>query len=57
MAESYGIVHDLDGMTGVSEPRPAVFVVDGDRTVEHAWVASGWPDFPEYDALEAVLEG
>ncbi|MCU4741231.1 peroxiredoxin family protein [Natronoglomus mannanivorans] len=55
VAEAYGIAHDLDGMAGVSEPRPAVFVVDGDRTVEQAWVASEWPDFPDYDALEAVL--
>ncbi|MFC3959630.1 redoxin domain-containing protein [Halovivax cerinus] len=56
VAESYGVVHDLDGMTGVAEPRPAIFVLDGDRTIEYAWVATEWPDFPDYDELEAVLD-
>jgi len=56
VAERYGIVNDLDGMTGVTEPRPAVFLVDADRTVEYAWVAEEWPAFPDYDALEAAVD-
>ncbi len=56
VAEQYGIVNDLDGMSGVSEPRPAVFVIDGERAVEYAWVASEWPDFPEYDEIEAAID-
>ena len=56
VAEAYDVVHDLDGMTGVSEPRPAVFVVDGERVVRYAWVAEEWPDFPDYDDLEAALD-
>ncbi len=52
VAREYGIEHDLDGMTGVSEARPAVFLLDDDRTVEYAWVASEWPDFPDYDEVE-----
>ena len=56
VAERYGIVNDLDGMTGVSEPRPATFVVDEERTVQYAWVAEKHPDFPEYDDLEAAVE-
>ena len=56
VAEEYGIAHDLDGMAGVSEPRPAVFLLDEDRTVEYAWVAEEWPDFPDYDEVEAALE-
>jgi len=56
VAEAYGVVNDLDGMTGVSEPRPAVFLVDVDRTVRYAWVASEWPEFPDYDAVEAALD-
>ncbi|WP_267641188.1 redoxin domain-containing protein [Haloarchaeobius amylolyticus] len=55
VAEAYGIENPLDGMTGVSEPRPAVFLVDEDRTVEYAWVAEQWPDFPDYDAVEDAL--
>ena len=55
VAEAYGIVNDLDGMAGISEPRPAVFLLDGERTVEYAWVASEWPDFPDYDEIEDAL--
>ena len=55
VAEEYGIVNDLDGMHGVSEPRPAVFLLDDERTVEYAWVASEWPDFPDYDEIEDAL--
>ncbi|PSP54705.1 peroxiredoxin [Halobacteriales archaeon QS_1_67_19] len=56
VAEQYGISHDLDGMAGVSEPRPAVFLLDEDRTVEYAWVAEEWPEFPDYDDIEAALD-
>lgn len=56
VAETYGVVHDLDDMTGITEPRPAIFVLDADRTVEYAWVATEWPDFPDYDELEAALD-
>ena len=56
VAEAYDIVHDLDGMTGVAEPRPAVFVVDEERVIRYAWVAEEWPDFPDYDDLETALD-
>ncbi|KPN29581.1 hypothetical protein SY89_00295 [Halolamina pelagica] len=56
VAELYGIEHDLDGMTGIVEHRPAMFLLAEDRTVEYAWVASEWPDFPDYDAVEAAIE-
>ncbi len=56
VAEDYGVVHDLDGMAGVNEPRPAVFLLDEDRTVEYAWVAAEWPDFPNYDEIEDTLD-
>ena len=55
VAEAYGIDMDLDGMAGITEPRPAVFLLDSDRTVEYAWVGQEWPDFPDYDAVEAKL--
>ena len=51
VAEQYDIVNDLDGMAGLSEPRPAVFVVDSELTVQYAWVADEWPAFPDYDEL------
>jgi peroxiredoxin len=56
IANQYDVANDLDGMTGISEPRPAAFVLDTERTVEYAWVASEWPDFPDYDELASALE-
>lgn len=56
VAEQYGISHDLDGMAGIEEPRPAVFVVDEARTIQYAWVATEWPEFPPYDEIEDALE-
>ncbi|WP_418904755.1 redoxin domain-containing protein [Natronomonas aquatica] len=55
VAQRYDIVHDLDGMAGITEPRPAVFLVDGELTVEYAWVADVWPESPPYDAIESEL--
>ncbi|MFB6352716.1 MAG: redoxin domain-containing protein [Halobacteriales archaeon] len=56
VAEAYGVTHALDGMAGVVEPRPAVFLVDTDRTVRYAWAAAEWPAFPDYDAVEAAID-
>jgi peroxiredoxin len=56
VAETYGIAHDLDGMAGIEEPRPAVFVLDEDRTVDYAWVATEWPDLPDYEAVESAID-
>lgn len=55
VAETYGVVHDLDGMTGVTEPRPAMFHLAEDRTVIDEWVATEWPQNPPYDEMEASL--
>jgi peroxiredoxin len=56
VASAYGVEHDLDGMAGVTEHRLATFLVDADREVRHAWVASRQPDFPDYDALAAAVD-
>ena len=56
IAEAYGIAHDLDGMAGIEEPRPAVFLLDADRTIEYAWVASEWPEFPDSGEIERPLD-
>lgn len=56
VAEEYGIEHELDGMTGVAEPRPAVFLVDHELVVKYSWVAGKWPEFPPYDEVEEELE-
>lgn len=55
IAEAHGIAHDLDGMTGISEPRLAFVAIDDDCAVDTAWVTTEWPEFPDYDDLEATL--
>ncbi len=55
VARDWGIANDLDGMEGVEEPRPAVFAVDADMTVEYAWVADEYPEFPPYDEVEEAV--
>jgi peroxiredoxin len=55
VAEAYGVANDLDGMAGVTEPRPATVLIDTDRTVRYAWVAEEWPAFPPYDDLEREI--
>lgn len=55
IAEEYDLVNDLDGMAGISEARPAVFLLDSERIIEYAWVAAEWPDFPNYDELEDAI--
>jgi len=57
VAREYGVEHDLDGMEGVEEPRPAVFAVDDDMTVEYAWVAEEHPEFPPYDEVVGAVDG
>ncbi|UIP00151.1 redoxin domain-containing protein [Halobaculum sp. CBA1158] len=56
VGDLYGVAHDLDGMAGVREHRPAVFLLDDDHAVEYAWVASEWPEFPDYDEVESHIE-
>jgi peroxiredoxin len=56
VAEQFDIAHDLDGMAGIEEPRPAVFALDEERVVQYAWVASEWPEFPDYDEVEEAIE-
>ena len=55
VAREWGIAHELDGMNGVEEPRPAVFYVDADLGVEYAWVADEYPGFPPYDEIDGVV--
>ncbi len=55
VAREYGVAHDLDGMRGVEEPRPAVFFVGESMSVEYAWVADEYPEFPPYDEVENAL--
>ena len=55
VAEKYGIVNPLDGMTGIEEPRPAVFLISDDMKIEYSWVSTEWPEFPPYNEIEDEL--
>jgi peroxiredoxin/glutaredoxin len=57
VAERYGVANSQVGMSGISEPRPAVFVIDTERVVQYVDVADQWPDPPDYDALGDALAG
>ncbi len=52
----YGVAHDIDGMAGITEARPTVFLLDADRRVRYAWVASEHPASPDYDAVDAAID-
>lgn len=43
-------------MAGIWEPRPSAFVVDDGGVVEYAWVSTKWPELPDYDEVEAIIE-
>jgi peroxiredoxin len=53
--DEYGLAHEIDGMTGITEARPAVLLLDSDRTVEYAWVASEHPQFPDAEAIDDAV--
>ncbi|MFA9515768.1 redoxin domain-containing protein [Halopenitus sp. H-Gu1] len=52
----YGIENDLDGMAGIVDARPAMFLIDEDRTVQYAWVGTEQPSFPPYDEVDAAID-
>lgn len=55
VATSVGLAHDLDGMTGISEPRTAVVLVDEELRVQYRWVAAEWPEFPDFETVETSI--
>lgn len=55
VAHEYDVVNDLDGMTGITEPRQSVFLLDQHRIVEYAWVATEWPETPPYEDIEHAI--
>lgn len=52
---AYDLLTPRSGMANVSTARRATFVVDGERRVEHAWVAENWTEpVPREDVAAAV---
>ncbi|MGM0591028.1 MAG: redoxin domain-containing protein [Halobacteriota archaeon] len=55
VAEQYGVTHDHDGMAGLVEARPAVYLVDENMQVDYCWVGTTWPDKPDFDEVAAAM--
>jgi peroxiredoxin len=55
VAVEYGVVNDLDGMSGIDEARLATVLLDTDREIRDVWVAGEWPEFPPYEELESTI--
>jgi peroxiredoxin len=54
-AGAYDLLVGREGMGGTRTARRAVFVLDGDRQVEYAWVAGDWiSPVPREDVESAV---
>jgi len=42
VARAYGLLVERDGMAGLETPRRAIFVLDSDGVVRHAWDTEEW---------------
>jgi peroxiredoxin len=55
VAREYGITHDHHGMAGIVGHRNAMFLIDADGIVQHAWVSTRWPEEIPFDEIEDAL--
>ena len=56
-ADAYDLLVGRDGMAGARTARRAVFVLDDDRAVRHAWVGDDWITPVPREEIEAAVEG
>ncbi|MDR9432175.1 MAG: redoxin domain-containing protein [Natronomonas sp.] len=56
VAEQYGLVHDVGGMTGIEEPVPAMFLLEAGGVISESWVAGEWPEQPPYDRIDEWIK-
>jgi peroxiredoxin len=55
--EAYDLLTERHGMEGVTTPRRATFVVDGEGTVRYRWLADDWiSPAPREDVADAVAD-
>lgn len=54
-ADAYDLLTEREGMAGVRTAKRAVFVLDGDREVRHAWVGDDWISPVPRDDIEAAV--
>jgi peroxiredoxin len=56
VADAYELLVERDGMAGTKTPRRAVFVLDDDRVVRHAWTTEEWIRPVPIDEVEAAID-
>jgi peroxiredoxin len=55
-SKTYNLLIERDGMANTSTARRAVFVLDNERTVTYAWIASDWISPVPREEVEAAVE-
>ncbi|WP_435194553.1 peroxiredoxin family protein [Natronomonas sp. EA1] len=56
VAEAYDLLVERDGMAGVHTPRRAVYVLDDEGTVQHAWETDEWINPVPREEIEQAVE-
>ena len=56
VAASYDLLTERRGMAGTHTARRAIFVLDSDRMVTHAWVADDWISPVPTEGIETATE-
>lgn len=54
-AAAYDLLVEREGMAGVRTARRAVYVLDGDRRVQHAWIGDDWISPVPREEIEAAV--
>ncbi|MFB6169770.1 MAG: redoxin domain-containing protein [Haloarculaceae archaeon] len=55
VADAYGVLTERAGMAGTRTANRAVFVLDGDRTVQYRWLAENWTQPPPREEVEEAV--
>jgi peroxiredoxin len=56
VADAYDLLVEREGMAGTRTPRRAVFVLDADGVVQHAWSTEEWIHPVPVEDLEETVE-
>jgi peroxiredoxin len=54
VAKAYGVWHRI-GLDAWNIARPAVFLIDADRTIRYSFVAPSQDRFPSHDEIRAAI--
>jgi peroxiredoxin len=57
VADAYDLLVEREGMAGLQSARRAIFVLDGDGVVRHAWDTDEWIHPVPREDIEAAVDG